>query len=249
MRTLRILVAYDGSGFAGWQRQEGFPSVQQSLEEAVARVTGETVTVHGAGRTDAGVHALAQVAHFRSSTAIPDDRLVRALNAHLPESVTVYRVATVPSGFHARFTACGKRYVYRMLATPLRPPLGRGLVAWIPYPLDAARMRAGAAHLVGRHDFASFASQGSRPRASTVRRIVRIHVVGRRQRVDLFVQGDGFLYNMVRAIAGTLIEVGRGRLEPGSVREILAAKDRRLAGPTAPPHGLYLLRVLYPRTR
>jgi tRNA pseudouridine38-40 synthase len=110
-------------------------------------------------------------------------------------------------------------------------------------------MRAGGAHLVGRHDFASFASQGSRPPASTVRRIVRIHVIGRRQRVDLFVQGDGFLYNMVRAIAGTLIDVGRGKLEPGSVREILAAKDRRVAGPTAPPQGLYLLRVLYPRPR
>jgi tRNA pseudouridine38-40 synthase len=245
MRNLRLLVAYDGSAFAGWQRQEGFASVQQSLEEAVAQVTGEKVTVHGAGRTDAGVHALGQVAHFRSATSLPDERILHALNAHLPPSVTVRGVSTAAPDFHARFSARGKRYVYRLVATPLRPPLARELIAWIPYRLDVARMRQGAAYLVGEHDFASFATEPRRPRASTVRRVQHLHLVSRRERVDLFIQGDGFLYNMVRAVAGSLIEVGRGKREPAWIRDVLEAKDRKRGGPTAPPQGLYLLRVLY----
>jgi tRNA pseudouridine38-40 synthase len=205
MRTVRALIAYDGSPYYGWQRQDGFDSVQQRIEEALEMLVGDAIVVHGAGRTDTGVHALGQVAHF-----------------HLD----------------------GKRYAYRVVTERFRPPFGRGGAHWVPDPLDAAAMRAAGRELLGTHDFRAFASAGS-PRKSTVRTLSHLRLVARRSGFWLVVQGDGFLYNMVRAIAGTLLEVGRGKLTPAAVGEILASRDRRRAGPTAPAEGLYLLSVLY----
>ncbi|MCK6448833.1 MAG: tRNA pseudouridine(38-40) synthase TruA [Planctomycetes bacterium] len=244
MRNVRLEIAYDGSRFFGWQRQEGFPSVQEALEDAYRCLTGDTVVVHGAGRTDTGVHALRQVAHLHVETKLDDDRLRHALNAHVAPGVVVRRLETCRDDFHARFDARGKRYMYLVATTRFRPPFGEKLMHWCEQPLDLVRMRAAADAFVGEHDFSALASAGS-PRKSNVRRIRSLHFLARRERFAFVVEGDGFLYNMVRTIAGTLLDVGRGKLEPRAVHEILASRDRKLAGPTAPPEGLYLVSVLY----
>ncbi len=245
MRNVRVRLAYDGSRFFGWQRQAGFPSVQQAVEEALEALVGERVTVHGAGRTDTGVHALGQVAHFHVATALSDERLPCALNAHLGEGVVVRELETCPDAFHAQRDASSKRYGYLVRTTRFRPPFGRGFCHWVPEPLDLGAMRAAAVHLRGEHDFTALANAGS-PRRSNVRELRSVHLVARRHALALFVEGSGFLYNMVRTIAGTLIDVGRGKLAPGDVPDILAGRDRTRAGPTAPAGGLYLLSVRYP---
>lgn len=244
MRNVRLLIAYDGARFFGWQRQEGFGSVQQAVEEAFEALTGEHVVVHGSGRTDTGVHALGQVASAHVRTRLDDERLRHALNHHLPEGVVVRRLETCRDDFHARFDARGKRYVYAVATTRFRPPFGRAYVHWVHDPLDLAAMRRAAAVLRGRHDFSAFASSGS-PRRSNVRTLAGLRLLARRERFALVAQADGFLYNMMRALAGTLLEVGRGKLAPADVERILAGRDRRRAGPTAPAEGLYLLSVLY----
>jgi len=244
MRNLRALLAYDGAPFRGWQRQDGFPSVQEALERATEAATGEVVVVHGAGRTDTGVHALGQVASFHVATRLSDDRLRHALNAHLPREVVVRRLETCRDDFHARFDAVGKRYLYLVVTTRFRPPLGGDQAHWIPHSLDLAAMRAAARHLAGEHDFAAFANAGS-PRRSTVRTVRRLRLVARRQRLALVIEADGFLYNMARTIAGTLIAVGRGRRAADSVAAALESGERTQAGPTAPARGLTLLRVRY----
>ena len=244
LRNVRIEVAYDGSLFFGWQRQDGFDSVQAAIEDGLTELLGTIVTVHGAGRTDTGVHALRQVAHFLVDTRLDDDRLRHALNAHLPVGVRIRRAETCRDDFHARFDARGKRYAYVVQCTRHRPALGIEQVHWDPAPLDRAAMEAAAERSVGRRDFAAFATAGS-PRKSTVRTVQHLRLVARRERFAIVVQGDGFLYNMVRAIAGTLIQVGKGAMSPDDVSAALQARDRSLAGPTAPARGLYMVRVLY----
>jgi len=243
-RNVRVLVAYDGSRFFGWQRQDGFESVQGAIEEALFGVTAESITVRGSGRTDTGVHALGQVAHFHVDTALSDNRLWHALNAHLPRGVTVRALKTAAADFHAQKSARGKRYAYVIETARFPSPFTHQRACFVRGELDLVAMRRAAAHFVGELDFSSMASSGS-PRASNVRRIFGLHLVPRRSGLALVVGGSGFLYNMVRAIAGTLIQVGRGQLEPDAVAEILAAKDRSLAGPTAVASGLYLVSVRY----
>jgi len=237
-------VAYDGARFFGWQRQDGFESVQGALEEAFLSLLGEVVSVQGAGRTDTGVHGLRQVAHCHVSSELADDRLRHALNAHVCDGVVVRRLETCREDFHARFDAIGKRYVYLVVTERFRPPFGNSQFHWVKQPLDHAAMRAAARILEGEHDFKAFASSGSTV-PTTVRRVSCIRLIARRGHFAFFVQGNGFLYNMVRAIAGTLIEVGKGRLSPAEVHMALESCDRSRAGPTAPAAGLYLLRVLY----
>ncbi len=241
-----LTIAYDGSAYAGWQRQAGQDSIQARLEDAVREITATDAAIHGAGRTDAGVHALRQCAHVDLDWKAGADALRRALNAKLPEDIAVREARDVPDVFHARFSATGKRYVYRVRASRDRPVHERSFCAWIRVPLDVDAMRRAARCLVGEHDFAAFATNPGYPRQrGTVRRIDRLHVVRRRAGFDLFVQGNGFLYNMVRTIAGTLIWVGKHKLEESDVADILASCDRRRAGPNAPAQGLFLQRVLY----
>jgi tRNA pseudouridine38-40 synthase len=243
LRTIRIDLAYDGTDFVGWQRQRNGRSVQEVVEEALAAACGSAVPIEGASRTDAGVHALRQVASARVETRLDDATLVRAMNARLPPSVAVLAVATQPDGFQAIAWARGKRYAYRIEHGERRSPIGRAYATWVPQAPDLLAMRAGAACLRGRHDFAAFASAGS-PRASTVREVRSIHILRRRNVTTIAVEGNGFLYNQVRAFAGTLLKVGRGCLAAEDVAGILASGDRRRAGPTAPPEGLFLVRVL-----
>jgi tRNA pseudouridine38-40 synthase len=244
MRNVRCEVAYDGSRFYGWQRQDGFESVQGALEDGLAALLDTVISVQGAGRTDTGVHAMRQVAHFHVDTKLPDDRLRHALNAHLPEGVVVRRLETCRDDFHARFHATGKRYLYLTATTRFRPPYGRAFCNWVPWTLDRAAMAAAARVLEGEHDFAAFGNAGS-VRRTTVRTVHHVRLVARRERFAIVVQGNGFLYNMVRTIAGTLIDVGKGRLSVADVQAALVSLDRERAGPTAPAQGLYLVRVFY----
>lgn len=244
MRNVRIRLSYDGSRFFGWQRQEGFPSVQQAVEDGLAALVGQRVPVHGAGRTDTGVHALGQTASFHVGTRLSDVRLLHALNAHLPEGVVAEALETCRDDFHAQRDSRGKRYAYRVWTSPFRPPWGEAYGHWVPYRPDLAALRRAGSAVLGRHDFRSFASAGS-PRQSTVRTIRSLHVLARRRSLVVVVEGDGFLYRMVRTLVGTLLEVGRGKLTPDEMENILAMRDRRHAGPTAPAAGLYLLSVLY----
>jgi len=244
MHNVRLEVAYDGAEFHGWQRQDGFVSVQETLEDAVENLLGERVTVFGSGRTDAGVHALRQVANFHVVTELVDDRLRHALNAHLPESVVVRRLETCADDFHARFSATGKRYLYVVATTRFRPPIGRAHLSWICQSLDFEAMQHAARDLIGEHDFQGLSSLGSKP-TTTVRRVRALRWIRRRERLAFVIEADGFLYNMVRAIAGTLLDIGRGRLERNAIAQVLDSGDRGAVGPTAPAEGLYLLRVLY----
>ncbi len=250
-RTLKLTVEYHGAGFSGWQAQapaEGRRTVQGILVEAVERLTGERVALHGAGRTDAGVHALGQVASFvLERSAIPAGAMRDGLNALLPPDVSVPSVEEAPDRFHARKDAIAKRYRYLILVSPVRSALWEGRAWHRRGPLDLDTMRRAAAPLVGTHDFSAFRASASEAK-SAVRTVSHLTVEADPAadgllRID--VEGDGFLMHMVRIIVGTLVEVGRGKIPPERVAEILAGRDRRAAGPTAPAHGLYLVHVLY----
>lgn len=244
MRNLKLTLAYDGSDFHGWQTQPGLRTVQDTLETLLAELTGTRPRVSASGRTDSGVHAVGQVANFRTATAIPASGLMRALNARLPEDVSVRACAEVPPEFDANRDAVRKRYRYAIHDGPARDPFLRRYAYRCKFPLDAAAMAEGARALIGTHDFHSFETEWPN-RASSVRTVTRLTVGRLGPLVVLDAEADGFLYNMVRAIAGTLVNVGRGYWPPARVAEILAAEDRREAGPTAPPEGLYLMRVTY----
>jgi tRNA pseudouridine38-40 synthase len=244
-RTIRIDLAYDGTGFVGWQRQDNGASVQEALESALAAACGsERVVVEGASRTDSGVHARRQTASAQVESRLDDATLARAVNSRLPWSIAVLRIATVRDDFQARAGARGKHYAYRIRHGERADPIDRAFCAWSRGVPAIPPMREAALLLVGTHDFASFATSGS-PRVSTIRTIHGAHVFRRRDLTLFGFCGNGFLYNQVRVMVGTLLLVGHGKLAPARVREILEARDRRLAGPTAPPEGLHLLSVLY----
>jgi tRNA pseudouridine38-40 synthase len=247
MRTIKLTLQYDGTDYVGWQRQENGASIQGVLEDALGPFEGAAVTVHGAGRTDSGVHAIGQVASVRLASGIECMVLARALNAVLPPDVRVLGAEEMPEGFHARFSSTGKIYEYRILNAPVVSPFVRRYVWHVVPPLDIAAMREGASALVGRHDFAAFQGAGSTVHATerTIRAIDCQDGGGDDLPIVMRIEGDGFLRHMVRNIVGTLVEVGLGRWPAGRVADILASGDRNLAGATAPGKGLFLVRVLY----
>ena len=249
-RTFKLTIAYDGTGLVGWQRQAEGTSIQGLLEDALTRLTATAgVSVTGAGRTDAGVHAYGQVASVALATRLGPADLQRGANALLPPAVRVIRVETADATFHARFGAREKRYAYHAILGPVISPFDARYAWHIPYPLDVAAMRAALPALEGRHDFAAFQSTGSdiedSVRTLTEARLDETAAEGGGTRLVLALAGDGFLRHMVRAIAGTLVEVGRGRWPAARMAGILASADRAQAGPTAPPHGLFLVSVRY----
>lgn len=244
MRRIHLTVEYDGTNYAGWQRQANAMTVQEKLEIAIERLTGETVNVSGASRTDAGVHALGQSAHFDTESRIPADKFSFALNTMLLPDIRVTMSEEVPPEFHARFSGKGKRYRYLIHAAPHASALGRLTHAHVIYPLDVEKMRAEARDLIGTHDFAAFAASGSVVK-DTVRTIWRAEIRQDGPEIELIVEGSGFLYNMVRIIAGTLIGVGSGKIEPGAFRRAIASGNRLDLGITAPAHGLTLMEVFY----
>ncbi len=246
MTRYKLTLEYDGGPFVGWQRQDNGPSVQAALEAALLAFCGERITVSGAGRTDAGVHAAGQVAHcdiIKSTTA---DTVRDALNHHLrPAPISVLTATPVDDEFHARFSAVSRHYRYRILNRRAPPALQRGRVWWIARPLDAAAMASGARQLLGHHDFTSFRAAECQAR-SPMKTLDRLTVTRLGEEIELAVEARSFLHNQVRIIAGTLVRVGEGRWRPQDVGAALAACDRRAAGPTAPPHGLCLMHVGYP---
>jgi tRNA pseudouridine38-40 synthase len=252
MTAFRITLSYDGTGFVGWQRQANGVSIQALIEDALRALDGRDVTVAGAGRTDAGVHALGQVAGFTIARALEPDALVRALNAHLPHGVRVLTAEEAPAAFHPRFGATAKRYRYRLWHDEVMSPFERAYAWHVPGPLDVEAMRAAARLLEGRHDFAAFQATGSSV-ATTEREIASSLVLGpfadgsdHEPLVVYEVTGSGFLRHMVRIIVGSLVEIGRGRRPVEWIERVIASRDRASAGPTAPPQGLFLVWVGYP---
>lgn len=245
VRTIKLTIEYDGTNYQGWQTQPKRKTLQGVLEEKLKQITGEEVHVIGSGRTDAGVHALGQVAHFKTRTKIEVPSLQRALNSLLPKDILVMRVEEVGKEFHARRQAKSKLYEYRILNQPLRSVFHRFYSWHIPQRLDLEEMKKATKLLIGEQDFSSFQSSGSSPKTS-VRKVLRARWKNDREGVLRFeIEANGFLKQMVRAIVGTLVEVGRGKLSPEEFQKIIQSKDRRKAGPTAPPHGLFLKEVRY----
>jgi tRNA pseudouridine38-40 synthase len=243
--VVKRTLAYDGTRYVGWQVQPNGRSIQAEVERALEALDGASRRVTAAGRTDAGVHALGQIVSFPVERPLPLAAYVRGMNAVLPEDVAVQAASLEPDGFDARRSARGKRYRYVIENVPTRAPLSR-LYAWQVFaPLDVAAMAEAAAHLVGRHDFASFQAADCAAHHA-VREVRRLEVSGGAGgRIEVVVEATAFVKHMVRNLVGTLADVGRGRRAPGSLPALLAAADRRAAGPTAPPHGLFLEEVFY----
>ena len=244
MKRIHLIVEYDGTNYAGWQRQENALAVQQVLEEALGRLTCERVVLHGASRTDAGVHALGQSAHFDTGSRIPAEKFSFAVNTLLPPDIRVRMSEEVSADFHARFSSKGKRYRYLFWDARHAGALNRLTHAHSIYPLDVDRMQSEADVLIGTHDFAAFAASGSVVR-DTVRTIWRADVSRAGDEVKLIVEGNGFLYNMVRIIAGTLRDIGSGKLPSGALKRAIETGDRLDLGVTAPAKGLTLMEVFY----
>ncbi|SPP65600.1 tRNA pseudouridine(38-40) synthase TruA [Nitrospira lenta] len=244
MPTIKLTLEYEGTHYAGWQRQLNQPTVQEAVETAITHVTQQTISVVAAGRTDAGVHAQGQVVSFRIDRDMTAYQWMMALNAHLPPDISVCTVDFPLPDFHARYKAKGKLYQYRILNRSPRPALGRHLIWHVYKPLDAAAMNQAAQHLIGSHDFSSFETQPTE-NEDPICHLQRLTVLreGHELRIDAY--ADRFLKQMVRSIVGTLVEVGHGKRTAESVAGILAARDRRIAGKTAPPQGLSLIRVDY----
>lgn len=247
MRRIRITLAYDGTDFHGWQIQPSLPTIQGTLQQVLARIEGKPVHVTGAGRTDAGVHALAQVAAFDLENRIPTDNLRRAMNRLLPPAIRVLEAREAPPDFHPRRDALSKTYEYRIWRAEICPPFQRLYLHHFPYPLDEDRFVAAAPLFEGEHDFTAFAATDEKDRlgGSKVRRIFSSRAYREGDCLVYRVTGNGFLKHMVRNMVGTLIEVGRGRLSPDDLRALLRSGRPASAGPTAPPSGLFLVEVRY----
>ena len=244
MQTIKLTIEYEGTAYAGWQRQPNHPTIQAALEEALFKITQQHIPAVGAGRTDSGVHALGQVVSFQSEKDLEETQWGSALNSTLPKDISVISSEKVQDDFHARFSAKGKMYEYRMTLQPSRPALDRYRAWHFPYHLDMDAIHQAIPHFLGTHDFTSFRGQ----RSQTLNPICTIsHLSFSFESPSLIfrIEGDRFLKQMVRAIVGTLIEVGKQKRQAGMMSDILKAKDRKEAGRTAPPQGLYLAKVLY----
>ena len=244
MRRVRVIVEYEGTNYAGWQTQPNGVSVQETLERALKKVTGEKTAVHGSGRTDSGVHARAQVAHFDTGARMPADKFAVAMNMLLPEDIRVLFSETAPGGFHARFSAKEKSYRYTVQCGPHARVFSRTTALHVYTPLDVPAMRRAAADCVGTYDFSAFMSAGT-SLEDRVRTVFTSEWVEDGAFLHYGITGNGFLYNMVRILAGTMLEIGRGRLPEDTIRRAIVSGARADAGATAPAHGLTLMRVKY----
>lgn len=244
MANYRFEISYDGTRYYGWERQPGKDTIQGKLEAVLSRMTDSEAEIIGAGRTDAGVHAKAMIANAHLDTALSTGEILAYMNRYLPDDIAVNRVSVASDRFHARYNAAGKLYTYTCYVGASKPVFNRKYVTVLEDLPDIEAMQKAAAFLVGEHDFKAFCSN-PKMKKSTVRTVDSLEITKRKDFLYINVHGDGFLQNMVRIITGTLLEVGFGRMEPDQVKEILEGKDRRLAGPTAPPQGLCLMKVDY----
>ncbi|WP_432661782.1 tRNA pseudouridine(38-40) synthase TruA [Wukongibacter baidiensis] len=245
MKNIKLIVQYDGSRYKGWQRLgDSDMTVQGKLEDVLSKMTGEKVEIFGSGRTDAGVHALMQMANFKTNSELSSKEILDYCYRYLPDDIVVKKVRKADDRFHSRYSVKRKRYLYKILNYQLHDPFTRKYITHIPENLNIKAMEKAANYLVGEHDFSSFTTAKSKKK-SRVRTIYDIDINKEDKIVEIMINGSGFLHNMVRIIVGTLIEVGLGRLKPEKVLHILNKKDRKLAGPTAPAKGLFLYDVEY----
>ncbi len=243
-KNIKLTIEYDGTAYHGWQRQPRHISIQQVIKEKIEIIAKEKINLIGASRTDAGVHALGQVTNFRTESRMDEGEWLRALNSLLPSDIVIKKTETVPFDFHSRFSARGKQYKYLILNQPVPSALNRNYAWHIPYPLKITGMRKAARFLIGRHNFSSFRASSCSAK-NPVRTIKRLTITKKDSFIQFTIEADAFLHHMVRNIVGTLVYVGMGKLLPTQIENILKSKDRRLAGKTAPPHGLYLVKVKY----
>lgn len=244
MKNFLFKIKYDGSSFHGWQIQRGEVTVQQCLKDAFGHIFSQNVCVNGCSRTDAGVHANEFVFNVRLDTDMPPEKIIGALNAFLPDSATVFHCEEAEESFHARFDTKGKEYIYKILNSPYPDPFLRDRAYHYKYALDEKMLNNEAMGFIGTHDFAAFCASGSSVK-STVRTVYDFRIEREKDMVIFRVCGDGFLYNMVRIMVGTLLDINRGKIEKGSIPDILKSLDRKKAGVTAPACGLYLNKVFY----
>ncbi|WP_461812622.1 tRNA pseudouridine(38-40) synthase TruA [Faecalimonas sp.] len=244
MKRVKLTIAYDGTNYCGWQIQPNGITIEEVVNKALRKLTGENITVIGASRTDSGVHAMGNVAVFDTETTIPPERIAMAVNRILPEDIVVVKSEEVALDFHPRYCDCEKTYEYHIVNTRTLIPTKRLTNYFVSYELDIEKMRKGAAYLLGEHDFASFCNIKTDVE-NTVRTVKELEILKNNEEITIRISGNGFLYNMVRIIVGTLIRVGRGFYQPEQVKEILEAKNRKVAGVTAPPHGLMLMEIRY----
>jgi len=244
--AFKMIVEYDGTAYSGWQIQNDVPTIQGEIENALGRITGQTLRVMGSGRTDAGVHALGQTAGFVCETKLPVQQLHKGLNSLLPPDIVIRSLKRVSISFHPRYDAVSKVYRYRILNRTWSDAIGRQYFWYLRHPLDSNAMGLAVNHLIGTHDFKAFEGSGSQ-RASTVRHVFRASVEPQAPGFLIFeIEANGFLRFMVRNIVGTLVEVGLSKRSSADFKRILASRDRNQAGPTAPPQGLFMVRVIYP---
>ena len=239
MKRIMIVVAYEGTKYCGWQSQPNQITVEEVINRELSRLLNENIEVIGASRTDSGVHAYCNVAVFDTEARMPAEKMIYAINQRLPEDIRIQSSCEVVADFHPRHTDSKKTYEYRIYNTGVQNPMKRHFALWDYHKLDVDKMKEAAAYLVGEHDFKSFCSADTQVE-STVRTIYDLSVTQNGEDITISVCGNGFLYNMVRIIAGTLLEVGKGKIEPNAMAQILEALDRQTAGPTAPAHGLTL---------
>lgn len=246
VRNICLTIEYDGTHFHGWQsqRRKGFRTVQEEIEKAARKLFGKNITLIGAARTDAGVHAESYPANFKIRSSLPFSSIVKGLNSYLPKDIAVVSIEAVPQDFHARFKAKEKLYRYTILNRNVRSPLLRRHAAQVYYDLDVKAMRKAAKYLLGKKDFKSFQA-GGKIGKSSVRDIKRLDIIDKFPMIEIYIRADGFLYNMARNIVGTLIDAGKGRIRPEEVKTILSKKHRPSAGSTAPAKGLCLVKVFY----
>lgn len=243
MRNIKITIQYNGKNYCGWQKQNNSPGIQGTIEQAIFDITAENVKITGSGRTDAGVHALGQVANFKTNSKIPINRIPDALNSKLPRDISIVKAEEVDENFHSRYSAKKKRYRYQIYNSPYRSPIYADTSYPVKYDLNVDKMKEEAKSLIGTYDFKGFMSSGSSV-IDTVRTIYDINVLKSEDLIIIEIEGNGFLYNMVRIISGTLVDIGRGRINQ-KMSTIIESKSRSMAGHTAPAHGLFLKKVDY----
>ena len=244
MRNIKLTIQYDGTNYCGWQKQNNAKSIQEEIGRSIVKVTGEEVKLIGASRTDRGVHAQGQVANFMTASNIPADKFKYAINSNLPEDIRIKESELVDDSFHSRYDAVGKKYIYLIFNRRILNPLYRNYSYHVPYELNINHMEIAAKYFLGTHDFSAFMAANSSVK-STVRTIYDIELTRNKDLISVSIKGNGFLYNMVRIIIGTLVEVGSGKLSPHSIPQIIESKNRKTAGHTAAAKGLYLEEIYY----
>ena len=244
MRNVKLTIEYDGTNYCGWQKQNNEKTIQEEIEKAIYKAVGEVVEVIGSSRTDAGVHARGMVANFKTNATIPFDKFKYAINDKLPDDIAIIESEEVSEDFHARYDSKGKTYCYSIINRQQKPAIGRNYVYHFKWDLDIEKMREACKHFIGKHDFKAFRSLGSSVK-TTERTIKELYIESEGEKINIFITADGFLYNMVRIIVGTLLKVGRGKIPVEDIEKIILLGDRKKAGPCVPAQGLILEKVYY----